>query len=154
MENLTWARKRGAAARELVLQAQTELTWLSAEVVEGEQRLATLRDELERPQSPVVAVDMSAEGEQLSKEKEDGRPHTDPNPKRVCRREDFVPQCDEEMQEWIEGRQRDLQAAIVAGLLPEVSRVSQLLSTAAQEWQQIIQEQSSAMPSAVANIVR
>ena len=42
------ARKREAAARELVLQAQTELTRLSAEVVEGEQRLATLRAELER----------------------------------------------------------------------------------------------------------
>ena len=39
------ARKREAAARELVLQAQTELTRLSAEVVEGEQRLATLRAE-------------------------------------------------------------------------------------------------------------
>ena len=68
-----------------------------------EQRLATLRAELERP----VAVDMIAEVErlrvlveQLSKAKEDGRPHTDPNPKRVCRREDFVPQCDEEMQEY------------------------------------------------------
>ena len=48
--------------------------------------------------------------EQLLKEKEDGRHQTDPNPKRVCRREDFIPQCDEEMQEWI-----DLQAAIVAG---------------------------------------
>ena len=114
-----------------VLQAQTELTRLSAEVVEGEQRLATLRAELERPQSLVVAVDMSAEVErlrvlveQLSNEKEDGRPHTYPNLKRVCRREDFVPQCDEEMQEWIEGRQRDLQAAIVAGQLQEVSRVS------------------------------
>ena len=138
------ARKREAAARELVVQAQTELTRLSAEVVEGEQRSATLRAELERTQSPVAAVDMSAEVErlrvlveQLSKEKED-----DQNPKRVCRREDFIPQCDEEMQEWIEGQQRDLQAAIVAGQLPEVARTSHLLSTAAQEWQQIIQEQS------------
>ena len=36
----------------------------------------------------------------------------DPSPtrtKRVCRREDFVPQCDEEMQEWIQGRQRSSQ---------------------------------------------
>ena len=52
------ARKREAAARELLLQAQTELTRLSAEVVEGEQRLATLRAELERTQSPVVTVDI------------------------------------------------------------------------------------------------
>ena len=27
-----------------------------------------------------------------------------PNPKRLCRREDFVPFCDEEFQEWMEGR--------------------------------------------------
>ena len=52
--------------------------------VEGEQRLATLRAELERPQPPVVPVDMSAEVErlralveQLSKEKEDGRPEVE-----------------------------------------------------------------------------
>ena len=76
-----------------------------------------------------------------------------PNPKRTCRREEFVPHCDEEMQEWIEGRQRDLQAAILAGQLPEVARISQLLSKAAQEWQQIIEEQAPGMPSAVANVV-
>ena len=58
--------------------------------------------------------------------------------------EDFVPQ----------GRQRDLQAAIVAGHLSEVARISQLMSSAAQEWQRIFQEQPSAMPSAVANMVR
>ena len=63
-----------------------ELARLSAEVVEGEQRLATLRAELERPQPPVVPVDMSAEVErlralveQLLKEKEDGRPEVDPS---------------------------------------------------------------------------
>ena len=139
------ARKRESAARELLLQAQTELTRLSAEVVEGEQRLATLRAELERSQSPVVTVDMSAEVqrlralvEQLSKEKDEVHLQTDPNPKRVCRRDDFVPQCEEEMQEWIQGRQRDLQAAIVAGNLSEVARISQLMSSAAQEWQRIL----------------
>ena len=77
-----------------------------------------------------------------------------PNPKRTCRQEEFVPHCDEEMQEWIEGRQRDLQAAILAGQLPEVARISQLLSKAAQEWQQIIEEQAPGMPSAVANMER
>ena len=136
------ARKREAAARELLLQAQTELTRLSADVVEGEQRLATFRAELERPQSPVVSVDMSAEVqrlrapvEQLSKEKED-----------VCR-------CVvEEMQEWIQGRQKR-QAAIVAGHFSEVARISQPMSSAAQEWQRIFQEQP-AMPSAEANMVR
>ena len=38
------------------------------------------------------------------------------------------------------------------GRLPEVARVSYLLTKAAQEWQQMIQQQS--MPSAVANSVR
>ena len=76
-----------------------------------------------------------------------------PNPKRTCHREEFVPQC-EEMREWIEGRQRDLQAAILAGQQPEVVRISQLLSKAAQEWQQIIEEQAPGMLSAVANMVR
>ena len=55
------------------------------------------------------------------------------------------------MQEWIQGREWDLQAAIVAGQLPEVARISQLLSTTTQEWRQMVQEQTSSMPSAVAN---
>ena len=46
------------------------------------------------------------------------------------------------MREWIEGPQRDFQAAILAGQLPEVARISQLLSKAAQEWQQIIEKQA------------
>ena len=65
----------------------------------------------------------------------------DPFPKRRCRREEFLPYCDEEMQ-----------AAMVAGRLPEVARVSHLL-TKAQEWQQLIQQQSL-MLSAVVNSVR
>ena len=44
--------------------------------------------------------------EQLSQEKEDVRLQTDPNRKRLCHREDFLPQCDEEMQGWIQGQQR------------------------------------------------
>ena len=41
----------------------------------------------------------------------------------------FVPHCDEEMQEWIEGRQRDLEAAMLAGQLPEVARIRQRKSS-------------------------
>ena len=70
-----------------------------------------------------------------------------------CRREDFVPHCDEEMQEWMQGRQGDLQAAVAAGQLQEVSRISHLLTTAAQEWQELI-DRSTTMPSIVANAVR
>ena len=42
-----------------------------------------------------------------------------------CRREDFVPHCDEEMQEWMQGRHADHQAAVAGGHLLEVARVSQ-----------------------------
>ena len=67
-----------------------------------------------------------------------------PVPDRQSRREDFVPHCDEEMQEWMESRQKDLQTAVMAGHLVEVSRISNLLTKAAAEWQQIIQEQGAA----------
>ena len=73
-----------------------------------------------------------------------------PNPKRPRRREDFIPHCDEEMQEWMECRHQDLQAAVAAGQIPEVMRIS--LTQAAQEWQQVIQAQSTSA-LAVANMV-
>ena len=38
-----------------------------------------------------------------------------PNPKRPRRREDFIPHCDEEMQEWTECRHQDSQVAVAAG---------------------------------------
>ena len=56
-----------------------------------------------------------------------------PNSKRPRRREDFIPHCDEEMQEWMECRRQDLQAAVAAGQLPEVVRISQIVTQAAQE---------------------
>ena len=67
-----------------------------------------------------------------------------------CRREDFVPHCDEEMQEWMQGRHADLQAAVAGGHLLEVARVS---PAPHQEWQELISRQSVAMPSSVANVV-
>ena len=38
-------------------------------------------------------------------------------PTRVLRREEFVPQCDEEMEEWMAGRHADFHTAMVAGQL-------------------------------------
>ena len=76
-----------------------------------------------------------------------------PMPKRTCRREEFIPQCDEEMEEWMAGRHKDLQVAMVSGKLTEVARVSQLMTNAAREWHQLIQEQTAA-PSTLANMVR
>ena len=55
----------------------------------------------------------------------------------ICRREDVVPQCDEEMEEWMAGRHADLQTALASGQLPEVARVSHLMTNAAQEWRQL-----------------
>ena len=51
------------------------------------------------------------------------------------------------------GRHRDPQAAMESGKLPEVARVSQLMTEAAQEWHQLIQEQTAAS-SVVAKMVR
>ena len=57
-EFLGTGQEEGGSRQRVVVQAQTELTRLSAE-------LATLRAELERPQSPVVSLDMSAEVQRL-----------------------------------------------------------------------------------------
>ena len=59
----------------------------------------------------------------------------EPAPKRSCRQEDFVPHCDEEMQEWMEGRHRDLHSAMASGRLLEVARISSFLKEVAQDWQ-------------------
>ena len=58
-------------------------------------------------------------------------------PKRICRRdEDFVPMCVEELQEWIAGRQVDLNEAMSVGRPDEVARISTIMCQAAQQWQQ------------------
>ena len=57
----------------------------------------------------------------------DSRPEG-PVLKRQCRREEFVPQCDEEMEEWLAGRHADLQTALATGQLLEVARLSQLMT--------------------------
>ena len=54
-----------------------------------------------------------------------------------------------------EGRQKDLQEVVVSGKLTEVARVSEFMTRAAQEWQQMTHEQSvSVLPSVVASMVR
>ena len=56
-----------------------------------------------------------------------------PTSKRARLREDFVPSCVEEMQQWVWDRQQDLQAATMAGRPEEVGRISQLIIQGAQE---------------------
>ena len=74
-----------------------------------------------------------------------------PNSKRQCRREDFVPNCLEELQEWIRGRQTDLQDAMAAGRPDEVARISDIMCQAAQQWQREVAV--GVMPSMVTNSV-
>ena len=91
---------------------------------EGRARLARLEDQRSRqprpppPQTEVRVEQLMEEISQLRQERDrlarmvvveaEGRP----DPKRVCRREDFVPMCDEEMHEWWEARQKDLHTEV------------------------------------------
>ena len=74
-----------------------------------------------------------------------------PSSKRQCRREDFIPNCLEELQEWIRGRQTDLQDAMAAGRPHEVARISDIMCKAAQQWQREVAV--GVMPSMVTNSV-
>ena len=94
--------------------------------LEEEQRSRQPRAPL--PQTEVRVEQLMEEISQLRKERDrvarlvvaesEGRP----DPKRVCRREDFVPMCDEEMHVCVEARQRDLHTARASGQHSEVER--------------------------------
>ena len=128
------AKKRAEAAADALRKAEEFKRVCDDEVVMAERRLEALRRE-------VATADVG----------QSNRP--DGSVVKRCRREDFVPHCDEEMQEWMHGRHADLQAAVEGGHLQEVARISQLMTTAAQEWQELINRQSVVPPSAVANFV-
>ena len=122
--------------------SERRLVWLEIEkeaLSEGRARLARLEEEQRSrqprappPQIEVRVEQMMEEISQLRQERHhlarlvvaesEGRP----DPKRVCRREDFVPMCDEEMHEWVEARQRDLHTARASGQHSEVERLSTL----------------------------
>ena len=69
-----------------------------------------------------------------------------PTSKRARLREDFVPSCVEEMQQWVWDRQQDLQSATMAGRPEEVGRISQLIIQGAQEWHGVQAEQTTVGP--------
>ena len=161
-----------ADCKGFVERAQKRLVKLEAErdaehalLEEGRARLARLEAQAAArvvtppPPAPIAVSDLEAEVSRFRAELAATRAPVvdpdsqDPDPKRPRRREEFIPNCDEEMQEWMEDRNKDLQEAMVAGRLPEVARVSHLLTKAAQEWQHLIHQQSL-MLSAVANSVR
>ena len=165
-------RSFSADCKEFVERAQKRLVKLEAErdaenalLEEGRARLARLEAQAAARvvapplPAPTAVSDLEAEVSRLTAELAATRAAVvdpdcqDPDPKRPCRREEFIPNFDEEMQELMEDRHKDLQEAMVAGRLSEVARVSHLLTTAAQEWQQLIRQQSL-MPSAVATSVR
>ena len=73
-----------------------------------------------------------------------------PSSKRQCRREDFIPNCVEELQAWIRRRQTDLQDAMAAGRPDEVARISDITCKAAQQWQR---DAIGVMPSMGTNSV-
>ena len=72
-----------------------------------------------------------------------------PVSKRVCRREEFIPNCMEEMQEWIGGRQADIHEALVAGRPDEVARISDIVCQAAHQWEREVS--AAILPSMVTN---
>ena len=117
----------------------------------SEKRLLELRTKMQAPPPTEESEVQQLRGlvSQLQAQVESLRgPSVDvhsPNPKRPCRREDFVPFCDEEFQEWMERRRKDLQTAVETGQFSEVARISQLLTQAALEWQQRIQDQAMSL---------
>ena len=162
-----------AECKGFVERAQRRLSKLEAErdaenalLEEGRARLARLQAQAAThttaPPPPPVTTNVSELEAEVSRLRAElaarANPSRDSRPegpvlKRQCRREEFVPQCDEEMEEWLAGRHADLQTALATGQLLEVARLSQLMTTAAEEWHQLIQNQRTA-PSALANTVR
>ena len=156
-----------------VERAQRRLSKLEAErdaenalLEEGRARLARLQAQaathtVAPPPPPVTTTVSELEAEvsrlraELAARSNPSRDSRSEGPvlKRQCRREEFVPQCDEEMEEWLAGRHADLQTALATGQLLEIARLSQLVTTAAEEWHQLIQNQRTA-PSALANTAR
>ena len=91
------AKKRAEAALQKAVEFKRQC---DDEVAAAERRLEVLQREVARSDvGPLMAS--QSEGTVVKR----------------CRREDFVPHCDEEMQEWMQGRHADLQAAVAGGHL-------------------------------------
>ena len=153
-------------AKKRLLQHDEQRATLAKELSEGEARLERLRAQVSNlpvpPQVTPAEEEISKLKEMVaSMEEQRDAALQQASVKRqatastrVTRREEFAPQCDEEMEEWMAGRHVDLQTAMTSGQLLEVARISQLMTSAAQEWHQLIHGSISAVPSVVANSVR
>ena len=140
-------------AKKRLTQHDEQRVTLAKELADGEARMERLRAQVSNLPVPPVVISAEAEIAKLKemvatmeKERDAALQQASVKrqatiPSRVVRREDFVPQCDEEMEEWMAGRHADLHTAMVAGQLPEVARISQLMTHAAQEWHQLLQGQ-------------
>ena len=129
---------------------------VSSNIHEAEQWLAALKQAQQFTPPPPVDADeelrqLRATVAQMKGQLQGAKPALEEGqaPKRVCRREDFVPMCVEELQEWIAGRQVDLNEAMSVGRPDEVARISNIMCQAAQQWQQEVA--AGILPSMVSN---
>ena len=131
-------------------------TTVSANIHDAEKRLEALKQMQQF--SPPPPVDAEAEPRQLREEVAQLQGQLEgvkaalaegQASKPICRREDFVPNCVEELQVWIGGRQADLHEAMLSGRPDEVARISNIMGHAAQQWQREVAV--GMMPSMVTN---
>ena len=166
VDSLRTALKRAKEVKLLPLDVRAHLTELdakratvSANIQDAERRLEAMKIQ-QQSAPPPPPQDADSELRQLRETVAQlkGQLHLTkpavtlecPSSKRQCRREDFVPNCVEELQEWIRGRQTDLQDAMAAGRPDEVARISDIMCQA-QQWQREVAV--GVMPSMVTNSV-
>ena len=143
-------------ARAHLTELDAKRTTVSTNIRDAEQRLEALKQMQQF--SPPPPVDAEAELRQLREtvaqmkgQLEVAKPAMVEGQasKRICRREDYVPNCTEELQEWIAGRQADLNEAMLVGRPDEVARISNIMCQAAQQWQREVAV--GMLPSMVTN---
>ena len=71
------------------------------------------------------------------------------SPFRIRKREDYVPATEQEVMEWMTGRQGDMNAALLSGNPSEAARISGLITEATKSLQPVV-----VSPSMVTNVVR
>ena len=118
-KRLEGADEKIRRAAEALRQAEHEKSADIQEIADAEAEVLRLRALTGRAQAPNPPQDNLSEVQQLREQVTQLMAQIDslranpsnrsegPVTKRICRQEEFVPHCDEEMQEWMEGRQRD-----------------------------------------------
>ena len=129
-------------ARAHMAELDAKRTTVSANIQDAEKRLEALKEVQKFAPPPPVDAEtelrqLREKVAQLQEQLEGVKPALAEGSasKRTCRREDFVPNCVEELQKWIGGRQADLHEAMLSGRHDEVARISNIMGHAAQQWQ-------------------